>query len=87
MIVLRGRLLNIFVTPKGKNKDGEQYGGDDKLQILHEVKLKNGEKRMDLIPLTVSDSTPWKEKVGREIELPVDVYVYQGKAGFRLADA
>ena len=36
MFVLQGKLLNIFETPKGKSKDGENYGGDDKIQILSE---------------------------------------------------
>lgn len=84
MIILRGRLLNIFVTPKGTNKEGQPYGGDDKLQVLNEVTLKNGEKRMDLLALTVSDSSKYRDDIGKELELPVDVYAYQGKIGFRL---
>ena len=36
MFMLSGKLINIFETPKGKTKDGEEYGGDFKLQILHE---------------------------------------------------
>ena len=41
MFILSGTLINIFETPKGKDKDGQEYGGDFKLQILHE----NAQKR------------------------------------------
>ena len=59
MFILSGTLINIFETPKGKDKDGQEYGGDFKLQILHENTLRNGEKRWsDLVELTVSDTSP-----------------------------
>ena len=58
MFILSGTLINIFETPKGKDKDGQEYGGDFKLQILHENTLRNGEKRADLVELTVSDTSP-----------------------------
>ena len=72
MFILSGTLINIFETPKGKTKEGEEYGGDFKLQILHENTLRNGEKRADLVELTVSDTSlqgeaerPCKRSCGR----------------------
>ena len=46
MFILSGTLINIFETPKGKDKDGQEYGGDFKLQILHENTLRNGENAL-----------------------------------------
>ena len=40
MYILKGKLINIFETPKGKTKDGEDYGGDDRIQIMHETSLR-----------------------------------------------
>ena len=40
MFVLKGTLINVFQTPKGKTKDGEEYGGDSRIQVLHERTLK-----------------------------------------------
>lgn len=85
MFVLQGKLLNIFETPKGKSKDGENYGGDDKIQILHEVSLKNGEKRMDLETLSVPDAALYRDQVGQQIEVPVLLSVWQGKLSVKIA--
>lgn len=79
MFVLKGQLLNVFETPKGTSKDGEKYGGDDKIQVLHEVHLKNGEKRMDLETLSVPDASVYKDKIGQQIAINVLLSVWQGK--------
>ena len=83
--MLSGKLINIFETPKGKDKDGHEYGGDFKLQILHENTLRNGEKRADLVELTVSDTLPYKDKLNATVSVPVAVSVWQGKLSVRAA--
>lgn len=85
MFMLSGKLINIFETPKGKDKDGHEYGGDFKLQILHENTLRNGEKRADLVELTVSDTLPYKDKLNATVSVPVAVSVWQGKLSVRAA--
>lgn len=79
MFVLQGKLLNVFETPKGTSKDGEKYGGDDKIQVLHEVQLKNGEKRMDLETLSVPDAAVYRDKIGQNVAINVLLSVWQGK--------
>jgi hypothetical protein len=85
MFMLSGKLINIFETPKGKTKEGEEYGGDFKLQILHENTLRNGEKRADLVELTVSDTTPYQDKLNATVNVPVAVSVWQGKLSVKAA--
>lgn len=80
MYVLQGTLINVFTTPKGKTKDGEQYGGDDKLQILQENTLKNGDKRMDLVELSVADGSIYSDKLNQKISIPVSISFWQGKS-------
>lgn len=83
MYILKGQLINVFRTPQGKTKDGEKYGGDDKLQILHENTLKNGEKRMDLVELAIKDANLYSDKLNQVVTIPVSVSVWQGKLTVR----
>lgn len=85
MFVLTGTLINIFETPKGKTKEGDEYGGDSRLQILHENTLRNGEKRADLVELTVSDTSPYNDKLNASVSVPVAISVWQGKLSVRAA--
>lgn len=85
MFVLNGTLINIFETLKGKTKEGEEYGGDSRLQILHENTLRNGEKRADLVELTVSDTSPYTDKLNAPVSVPVAISVWQGKLSVRAA--
>jgi hypothetical protein len=85
MFMLSGKLINIFETPKGKTKEGEEYGGDFKLQILHENTLRNGEKRADLVELAVSDTTPYRDKLNATVNVPVAVSVWQGRLSVKAA--
>lgn len=85
MFLLKGKLINIFETPKGKTKDGESYGGDDRIQVMHETTLSNGEKRVDLVDLTVKDVAPYRDKENAEICIPVSVSVWQGKLSIKVA--
>lgn len=86
MFLLQGTLINIFETPKGTTKDGEAYGGDSKIQVLHENTLKNGEKRMDLVELAVGDTQPYQDRLNKPVSVPVAVSVWQGKLSVRAAN-
>lgn len=85
MFVLQGKLINIFETPKGKTKDGESYGGDDRIQVMHETMLSNGDKRVDLVDLTVGDIAPYRDKLNAQISVPVSISVWQGKLSIKVA--
>jgi len=80
MLTLNGTILNTYLTPTGKNKEGESYGGQEKIQIMCENTLKNGEKRNELIDLTVKDSA--KFTAGEVISIPVGVFIMKGEAKF-----
>lgn len=50
-------MANIYEAPKGVNKEtGEAYGGQHRIQVMCENTLKNGEKRIELVDLSVDDS-------------------------------
>ena len=86
MFILEGRLINIFETPKGTTREGEEYGGDNKLHILHETTLRNGEKRADLVELVVGNTLPYADKLNGLVRVPVAVSVYQGKLSVRAVE-
>lgn len=76
MFSLTGQIVNVFVSPVGVNKDtGEQYGGQDKVQVLGDIPMKNGEYRKDLLTLTTEQGDKLKNALGRSITAPVAFYV------------
>lgn len=85
MFVLEGKLINIFETPKGKTKEGEEYGGEDRIQVMHETMLRNGDKRVDLVDLAVDDVAPYREKLNGFVRVPVAISVWQGKLSVKAA--
>lgn len=76
MLTLQGQVVNVFLTPEGVNRDtGEAYGGLHRVQIMAENVLRNGEKRAELVDLTVDDPTPFKRLQGRLVRVPVGAFV------------
>lgn len=79
MLTMNGTLLNMFVSPKGTNKNGDEYGGQDKIQILGDVPLQNGEVRKEMFTLTTHDASQFKPHMNKQISVPVGV-IANGKA-------
>jgi hypothetical protein len=76
MITLNGSLLNVYRAPVRKNaEDGEKE--KDKVQILGDVALPNGEIRKDLMTITVKDARPFEGKEGSEISIAVGAFAPQ----------
>mgnify|MGYP007046305066 CR=1 FL=1 len=72
MFLLTGTVLHVFESPKGiSKKTGEEYGGQDKVQIMGEVPLPNGEFLMDMLSLTSHDTVPLKKLIGKPVSIPV----------------
>jgi len=83
MLTLNGTVANIYESPKGVNKEtGETFGGQHRIQVMCENTLRNGEKRIELVDLSVDDVTPYRESLGTPVRVPVGVYVVAGKAAF-----
>lgn len=75
MITLNGTLINTFTAPKGTNKEGQEYGGQDKIQLLAKMELPNGEHRMEMLTLTAPDVTPFKQHLSKPIGVPAGAFV------------
>jgi len=74
MLKLDGKLINVFQSPEGKNKDGGSYGGEWRVQLQAESHLKNGQKRVELINLTVPDQKQFIDHTGKDITVDVGVF-------------
>lgn len=73
MLTLKGQLINTFVQPKGE-RDGKEFGGQDKIQIIGDVELPDGGKRVDMFTLTTHDIHTFEPHVGKHITVPVGVF-------------
>ena len=73
MLSMTGKVIHVFESPKGERKDGTEYGGQDKVQILGENPLPNGETRFGLVDLTAHDSSHFRTFQGQEVTFPIGV--------------
>ena len=76
MITLNGTLLNVYKAPVRKGaEEGEKE--KDKVQILGEVSLPNGETRKDLMTITVKDARLFDGQEGSDISIAVGAFAPQ----------
>jgi hypothetical protein len=73
MIELTGTLVNTFATPAGKDKKGGDYDSKDKIQVMGEFPLANGETRMELVTLTVDDLSEYVQHINKKIRISIGV--------------
>lgn len=75
MFALCGQVLNVFVQAGGVSKaTGEEYEARDKVQLLGELPLQDGQKRMELVTLTVDDARPFEAVKGKRVRVPVGFF-------------
>lgn len=75
MFTLCGQVLNVFVQPGGvSKKTGEEYEARDKVQLLGELPFQDGQKRMELVTLTVDDARPFDAVKGKRVRVPVGFF-------------
>ena len=82
MLTLNGQIINVFETPAGTNSEGKAYGGQHRIQIMAENELQNGQKRVELINLTVDSPGTFKPLLGQMVRIPVGVFVQDKSASF-----
>ena len=76
MLTLNGQIINVFDTPESTDrKCGEVRESKFRIQIMAENELQNGQKRIDLVNLTVDNPAVYKPLRGRIVRVPVGVFV------------
>lgn len=84
MLTLTGTVKNVLTTPEGTSKEGKSYGGKNQVQLEVKKALKNGDTKYDLLTLTIPEKGPFKEKIGKQINLPVGAFARGGEIFFYL---
>ena len=71
MIKLEGTIINVFTQQGGKDKKtGEAFADRDKIQLLGEFELPNGDKKNELIDLTVENGKEYETLKGKRVSIP-----------------
>lgn len=75
MLTLNGQIVNVFDTPESTDrKTGEIRDAKFRIQIMAENELQNGQKRLDLVNLSVDRPEVYKSLVGQNVRVPVGVF-------------
>jgi len=76
MLTLNGVVQNVFRTDATTDrKTGEVLPAKDRVQIMAENTLQNGQKRMELVTLTVDSPEAYRKLVGHSVRVPVGAFV------------
>ncbi|ENW14352.1 MULTISPECIES: hypothetical protein [Acinetobacter calcoaceticus/baumannii complex] len=71
MLRLEGTIINVFTQQGGKDKKtGEAFADRDKIQLLGELELPNGDKKHELIDLTVEDAKIYENLKNKRVSIP-----------------
>lgn len=73
MLTLVGTVTNVYEAPRGA-KDGREYGGGHKVQLLVRNPLQNGETRMDVITLGTGNPSYFAARINQQVSLPVGAF-------------
>lgn len=75
MFTLCGNVAHVYVQPGGvSKKTGEAFDPRDKVQILGELPLQDGGKRLELVTLNTEDARLFEQAVGRRVRVAVGFY-------------
>lgn len=72
MLTLKGVLVNVYTKP-AKTTASYTVEEKDKIQLLADIPLENGQTRKDLVTLTVPSAKSYEGREGEEMSLPVGV--------------
>jgi hypothetical protein len=83
MLTLNGKIINVFDTPESTDrKTGEVRDAKFRIQVMAENELQNGQKRYDLVNLSVDQPALYKPLTGQLVRVPVGAFVASGAARF-----
>jgi hypothetical protein len=75
MLTLNGQVANVYDSARSINREtGEVRESKPRVQIMAENTLQNGQKRLELVNLTVDDPEPYRKLQNRAVRVPVGVF-------------
>lgn len=73
-LLLQGTVANVLHVPaRTDKKTGEIFPAKDQVQIMSEMALPSGEKRLELVTLTTEHPEAFRRLMGRPVSVPVGV--------------
>ena len=79
MLTLNGKIINVFDTPESTDrKTGEVRDAKFRIQVMAENELQNGQKRYDLVNLSVDQPALYKPLTGQFVRVPVGAFATGG---------
>ncbi len=79
MLTLNGTVLNVFDVDERKDKkSGEIIPASTRVQIQCENTIQNGQKRMELHDLKVTNADVFRKLLNRPVRVPVGVFATSG---------
>lgn len=76
MLTLNGQIINVFDTPESTDKKtGETREAKFRIQVIAENELQGGQKRFDLVNLSVDQPELYKPLKGAFVRVPVGAFV------------
>jgi len=82
MLQMKGQVANVLETPRGTNREGQEYGGYHQVQLLCKQVLANGENRMELFTLRTDNPEEFRKFIGKSVSVPVGVFARGGSLNF-----
>lgn len=82
MLLMTGQVANVLETPKGTNREGQEYGGYHQVQLLCEQSLSNGETRMEIFTLRTDNPEEFRKHTGKQISVPVGCFARGNNLNF-----
>lgn len=83
MLTMNGVVLNVYDTPERTDKKtGEVLPATTKVQLQAENTLQNGQKRIEMHDLKVTNGEPFRKAIGRTVRIPVGVFPVAGGVMF-----
>ena len=75
MIIIKAKLFGVYISSDFTKEDGTVVMGKPKLQLLGEVTLKNGDKKSELLDISIPKEklNLYKDKIGSTVEVEVGV--------------
>jgi hypothetical protein len=75
MLTMNGVILNVYdIKESTDKKTGELRPSFTKVQLQAENTLENGQKRIEMHDLKVTNGEPYRKAIGRRVSVPVGVF-------------
>lgn len=74
MLLLSGELFTVFETPRKVTKEGQEYGGDHRVQVMAMIPMEGGTEKAELVDIKVNDVTLYKGRERQPVQIPVGAF-------------